>query len=306
MNELLLMDSYAWIYRSFYAVRSLTNSKGAPSNAVFAMLRFLLKLEDEFPACDGGFIFDCGLPAHRLELAPDYKANRAPMPDELRSQLPAIRNLIGAFGWMSAEAEGYEADDLIACIAHAVTDRPVRIVSGDKDLSQLIDDRVSMLVPSPDGKQLLPRGVRETEEKFGIPPSLIIDYLALVGDASDNIPGVSGVGPKTAVSLLRQFGSIDAMLAAPEQIARESLREKIAASGELLKKNRRLVRLKDDPPPDFKPEAAAFARRKTDWDSILGIAREMEFRSMYRDLEARKKAASAAAEPSGPVQMELF
>ena len=228
------------------------------------------------------------------------------MPEPLRQQMPAIRDMIAAFGWQSCQCTDYEADDLIACIAHAVTDRPVRIVSGDKDLSQLIDDRVSMLVPSPDGKQLLPRGVRETEEKFGVPPPLIIDYLALVGDASDNIPGVSGVGPKTAVSLLRQFGSIDAMLAAPEQIARESLREKIAASGELLKKNRRLVRLKDDPPPDFKPEAAAFVRKKNDWDAILCIAREMEFRSMYRDLEARKKAASAAAEPSGPVQMELF
>lgn len=305
MNELLLMDSYAWIYRSFYAVRSLTNSRGVPSNAVFAMMRFLLKLEDEFPARSGGFIFDCGKPAHRLALAPDYKANRPPMPEELKVQLPVIRTLIGAFGWPSFESEGYEADDLIACIAHAVTDRPVRIVSGDKDLSQLIDDRVTMLVPSPDGKQLLPRGVRETEEKFGVPPSLIVDYLALVGDSSDNIPGVPGVGPKTAAALLRQFGSIDAMLASPQLIARESLREKIASAGELLKKNRLLVSLKDDPPPGFAPSPDSFSRKAPDWNAVLAVAQDMEFRSMFRELEARRTAASAA-DPAGPVQLELF
>ncbi len=303
MNQLLLIDAFAWIYRSYYAVRSLTNSRGEPTNAVFAMLRFLLKLEDQYPFCDGGFIFDCGKPAHRLALAPDYKANRPPMPDDLRSQISVIRDMIALFGWESFQQEDYEADDLMACLARSFADRRIRIVSGDKDLSQLIDGRVEMLTPSPDGKDFVLRGVKETEEKFGVPPSGIVDYLAMVGDTSDNIPGVPGVGPKTAASLLQQFGSIDAMLSEPEKISREALRSKITGHAELLKKNRELVRLLDQLPENVSFTPEQFCKKSPDWEKILELAKDMGFRSMLRELEAR---TAASAEPSGPVQMELF
>ncbi len=308
MKPILLIDAYAWIYRSYYAVRALTNSQGVPTNAVFAMLRFLLKIQDEYPEYDGAFVFDEGKPQHRLALAPLYKANRPPMPDDLRSQLSVIRELIGAFGWQCLSRENWEADDLIGCIVHEFPDRQIRIASGDKDLSQLIDSpRVEMLVPSPDGKALLKRGNAETVKKFGVPPCAILDYLALVGDTSDNIPGIPGVGPKTAAQLLNDFGSIDAILANPEQIKRETLREKLVGGAEQLKINRELVRLLTTPCEGMCLTAEQFQRATPDYAGILALAQKMELRSMYKELEKRKQeTAVPETTPDTPWQPELF
>jgi len=307
MKKLLLIDAYAWIYRSYYAVRSLSSSKGVPTNAVFAMMRFLLKLEDEFPGWDGAFVFDLGKSAHRTALAADYKANRPPMPDDMKPQIPLIRDLIRDFGWPFVEYEGYEADDLIACIVKAFPEPAVRIVSGDKDLSQLIDSRVEMLTPSRDGKDLVVRGEKETLEKFGVPPCAIADYLALVGDTSDNIPGIEGVGPKTAAKLLTEFGSIDAMTAAPERIEKESLRNKIIAGRDRLALNRKLVRLLDVLPPELALNEGSFARKEPDYDAVCTTAAELELRSLARELEKRRASAQKnSAESQGPVQLELF
>jgi len=309
MKKLLLIDAYAWIYRSYYAVRALSSSKGVPTNAVFAMMRFLLKLEDEFPGWDGAFVFDLGKSTHRTALAADYKANRPPMPDDMKPQIPLIRDLIRDFGWPFVEYEGYEADDLIACIVRAFPEPAIRIVSGDKDLSQLIDGRVEMLTPSKDGKELVVRGEKETLEKFGVPPCAIIDYLALVGDTSDNIPGIEGIGPKTAAKLLTEFGSIDAMTAAPERIGKESLRNKIVAGAERLALNRKLVRLLDTLPPDLALGEDSFLKKAPDYEAICGSARELELRSLARELEKRRTDALAKkSDPDDgkPVQLELF
>ena len=307
MKKLLLIDAYAWIYRSYYAVRALSSSKGVPTNAVFAMMRFLLKLEDEFPGWDGAFVFDLGKSAHRTALAADYKANRPPMPDDMKPQLPLIRDLIRDFGWPFVEYEGYEADDLIACIVKAFPGPAIRIVSGDKDLSQLIDSRVEMLTPSRDGKDLVVRGEKETLEKFGVPPCAIADYLALVGDTSDNIPGIEGVGPKTAAKLLTEFGSIDAMIAAPERIEKESLRNKIVAGRDRLALNRKLVRLLDALPPGLALKDGSFAKKTPDYDAICAVSAELELRSLARELEKRRASAQKnSADSQGPVQLELF
>ena len=212
-SPLLLIDSYSQIYRGYYAIRGLSTAQGTPTNAVFAMTKLLLRLRDEYPGYDGAFVFDKGRPAQRMLLAPSYKANRPPMPEDLRAQLDPIREMIRAFGWNIVEWDGSEADDLIAAAAERFHDRKVLIVSSDKDISQVIDERVEMLVPDHDSKGFHKRGVAETVAKFGVKPEGIVDYLALIGDSSDNIPGVEGVGPKTAAALLNQFGSIDNLIA---------------------------------------------------------------------------------------------
>lgn len=281
-TPVLLVDSYSQIYRGYYAVRALTTAAGLPSNAVFAMAKFLLKLQQDYGTWDGVFVFDKGRCAARLQIAPQYKANRPPMPEDLRSQMETIRELIEAFGWPLFEKEGFEADDLIACIAGKSAPRPVRVVSADKDISQIIDDRVQMLVPDHEGKGFLIRDAKATLEKFGVPPSGIVDYLAMVGDSSDNIPGVEGVGPKTAAALISQFGSIDAMLAAPEQIARETLREKIVASADILRLNKQLIRMDLSIPL----EDISFVRKNPpDYAKIREIAERMELRSILRELD---------------------
>ncbi|MBO4630936.1 MAG: hypothetical protein J5858_03340 [Lentisphaeria bacterium] len=295
-KTLLLVDAFSQVFRGYFAVRALSTAAGIPTNAVFAMTKLLLKLQQEYGQCDGAFVFDKGKCKARLALAPAYKANRPPMPEDLRVQMEPIRNMIQAFGWPIVESEGFEADDLIGAAAVSDPEREVLILSSDKDLSQLINDHVKMLVPDRDGKGLLIRDIAATREKFGVPPEGIVDYLSLIGDSSDNIPGVEGVGPKTASSLIAQFGSIEAMLAAPEQIAKESLRTKILASKEILKLNRRLILLNFDAPLG----GVSWVKADPDYEKIRTLAEELELKSILKELEkhtpAPAKAVSAAAQ----------
>lgn len=285
-TPLMLVDSYAQIYRGYYAIRALSNAGGEPTNAIFAMAKFLLKLQRDFPDCDGAFVFDQGKPPHRLALAPLYKANRPPMPEDLRAQTADIRALIDAFGWNSVQAQDWEADDLIAGITKIDPQRQCLIVSADKDLSQLIDDRVEMLVPDHDGKGLSKRGVQQVIDKFDVSPDQIVDYLALIGDTADNIPGIEGVGPKTAAALLHQFRSIEEMLARTGEISKEKLRTKIKSGRDLLLKNIQLVKLVDVLPDSLRLEENFFHRKPMDLDRIAEIASRAQLRSILRELES--------------------
>ena len=150
-KSLVLIDAYSQIYRAFYAIRMLTNSRGEPVNAAFVFTKFLLQLEKNHPSAYGAMLFDCGKVPFRLELNPEYKANRPPMPDPLKQQIPLIKEIAGAFGWEQLQCEGFEADDLIGGMALKYQDFFVEIVSSDKDLSQLIDERISMLIPGSSG-----------------------------------------------------------------------------------------------------------------------------------------------------------
>ena len=308
-----------------HAVRHLSTADGVPTNAVFAMTKFLLKLEKEHPSENGAFVFDKGRPHFRMELAPDYKANRPPMPEELQIQLPVIRELIQDFGWAIVEHDGYEADDLIGSIASAFPARRVVIFSGDKDLSQMIDERVEMLVPDPAGS-VTKRGVEEVVKKFGVPPSGIVDYLALIGDASDNIPGVEGVGPKTAAALLQQFGSGEELFRRLDEVKRESLRAKLAEAKELFEKNVKLVTLDTAPPEDVVWEIGSLKRSAPDYAKIRAVAKKMELKSILREIDAiagpemgedlfsassaplpeEKTPAGKKEASSGMTQMDLF
>ena len=287
MRSLILIDSYAQIFRGYFAVRVLTSHDGTPANAVFAMAKFLLKLHADYPvdAFDGAFVFDLGKPAHRLELAPDYKANRPPAPPDLNAQVPIIRDLIRAFGWPLFEQQAWEADDLISALANAFSGREIRIISADKDLAQLVNDRVSMLVPSRTGTGFELRDEAAVLEKFGVPPSGIIDYLALVGDSADNIPGIEGIGPKTAAKLISECGSIDAILANPASVASENLRRKLVDGAEHLRKNQTLVRLLREPPPGANWSDAMLERTAPDFRRIRELAVKLDLSSILRDLD---------------------
>ena len=295
MRPLILIDSFAQIFRGFYAVRSLSSRDGVPTNAVFAMAKFLLKLHADYPAgeFDGAFVFDLGKPAHRLELAPDYKANRPPAPPDLTAQIPIVRDLIRAFGWPLFEQQAWEADDLISALTTAFAGRDVRIVSADKDLAQLVNDRVAMLVPCKTGGFEL-RDAAGVAERYGVPPEGIIDYLALLGDAADNIPGIDGVGAKTAAKLISEFGSIDAILANPAAVANQNLRDKLVNGAEKLERNRALIRLLREPPPGAEWSDDMLVRSEPDFKAVRAIAAGLDLNSILRDLD---KIAPAAAIP---------
>ena len=304
MRPLILIDSFAQIFRGFYAVRALSSRDGVPSNAVFAMAKFLLKLHADYPPAlhDGAFVFDLGKPAHRIALAPDYKANRPPAPPELTTQIPIVRDLIRAFGWPIFEQTAWEADDLISALTLAFPDREVRIVSADKDLAQLVNPRVAMLVPSRTGGFEL-RDEAGVMEHYGVPPSGIIDYLALVGDAADNIPGIEGVGPKTAAKLISEFGSIDAILANPEAVASENLRAKLVQGAERLGRNRELIRLLREPPAGSSWSDDMLVRAEPDFKAVKSIAAGLDLNSILRDVD---KIAPAPAAPAPDDDGDLF
>lgn len=309
-DEVILIDAYSQIFRAFFAIRMLTNSRGEPTNALFVFTRLLLHIQQTYSTARGAMLFDCGKVGFRLELNPEYKANRPPMPDALRAQIPVIRTMAEAFGWPLLEEPEFEADDLIAAIARAATDAPVRIVSSDKDLAQLVDDRVHMLSPAAGNAGFEERGTEEIVKKFSVPPSLIVDYLSLIGDSSDNIPGVPGIGPKSAAQLLTQFGPIEQWIDHPERLAGSKFEKKLAGTAELLRRNRKLIQLRQDLPARFRNLDALLHRNEPDWNKIAGLCREYELKSILKELPPDATAdpddlfAAAAAEPPEPPRQE--
>lgn len=297
MKRMILIDAYGQIYRSFFAVRGLTNKKGEPVNALYGIARFLLGLEENQPSEFGAVAFDRGKCRRRCELLPEYKAQRPPMPEDLRSQIAPIKSWLSAFGWPMLEQEGIEADDLIASVATLREDCLVDILSYDKDLAQLVNDQVRLLQPDKNSAWIT-LGEAEVEEKFGIRPEFIIDYLAMLGDASDNIRGVEGIGAKTAAKLIQQFGPIENIFAHIEEAGSARLQENLQQSRELLLRNRELIRLDRDCFPDWSG-LQLIRRNKPDWQAILTLAEEQGFRSITDTI--RKKI-----DKHNPEQLMLF
>lgn len=286
MNKTIyLVDAYAHIYRGYHAVPPLNDAAGRPSNALFAMGRFLMTLEKELKPEFGAFVFDKGPPAKRLALHPEYKAHRPPMPDELKSQVGPIRELVAAAGWKILEREGSEADDIIAAAAVTLAPSEVMVVSNDKDLSQIVDDRVKLLVTLPKGGgKFLLRGLAEVKEKFGVGPEQIVDYLAMVGDSSDNIPGVPGIGPKTAATLLQEHGSLDRVLADLGLVKQAKVREKLAAANDILALNRQLISLDLSLVSEAWAEPEKLRLGSPDTAALLGIADSYNLKSLASEL----------------------
>ena len=299
-DSVLLIDSYAQIYRSYHAVQNLTSSDGTPVNAVFALARFLLKMEKDLSTRLGAFVFDKGKPPRRMALLPGYKANRPPMPEDLRIQIPIIREMISLFGWNLIESEGYEADDLLASIADGLTEHPVTIISGDKDIAQVVDDRVTMLVPGFTGG-FRKRDRAEVMERFGVRPDQIIPYLALLGDSADNIPGVDGVGTKTAAQLLAEFDTAENLYASLDKIQKEKLRINLERSREIFFKNIELIRLDKTPPPGVVWKEDMFRKKTPDWEKIAELCHRYSLKSILKELPA-----GAMPEKEEDPGMDLF
>ena len=291
---LVLIDAYSQIFRSFFAIRQLTTSKGEPVNALFVFTRLLLDLAKKYPSDRGAMLFDCGKVEFRLKVNPEYKANRPPMPDELKIQMPWIKEMAEAFGWKLLSCPDYEADDLAGAFALAEKSGDVRIVSADKDLSQLVNARIKLVSPAHGNTGgFVERGEAEVVEKFGVTPELIPDYLALVGDSSDNIPGVPGIGPKSAAELLNTCGRIETWIDAPEKITIEKYRKKLDGQNELLRQNLQLVRLRCEVPPELAaPEN--LVRREPDYVKIAELCRRFEFNKILRDLPQAPSPAPKA------------
>ena len=208
-KPIVLVDGSSYLYRAFHALPALSTADGRPTGAVLGVVNMLYRLLDEYDPERMAVVFDAPGKTFRDDLYAEYKANRPPMPDDLRAQLEPLTSIIEAMGIVLLRIDGVEADDVIGTLAQQAADANLDTVisTSDKDLAQLVGPHVT-LVNTMDATTLDREGV---ERKFGVPPEKIVDYLALVGDSSDNIPGVPGVGPKTAAKWLNQYGSLDAI-----------------------------------------------------------------------------------------------
>jgi DNA polymerase-1 len=217
-SALYLVDGSGFIFRAYHALPPLSTKAGVPSGAVYGFTQMLIKLETEHRPTHLAVVFDAGGRSFRDEVYAEYKANRVEPPDDLKPQFGMVRQVVAAFGVPILEAIGFEADDLIATLVRRAKEHGLRvvIVSSDKDLMQLVDDRC-VLVDTMKPKDFV-YGTAEVEEKFGVGPAQLGDVLALMGDSVDNIPGIPGVGPKTAAALIRHFGSLEALLARTDEI----------------------------------------------------------------------------------------
>ena len=301
--RLLLVDGHYYAYRSFFAIRDLSNSRGEPTNAVFGFVKALRKMLADVQPDAAAVVWDAGLPERRMELLPSYKQQREETPDQLEAQFPVIEEAAAALGFRNVSLQGHEADDLIASYAFAARAEKseVIIATNDKDIYALVDDRTSIystnktdLKDPKDGFALL--GTAEVETKWGVSPGRIPDVLALTGDAVDNIPGVDGVGPKTAAKLVREHGAASKLAADPSVIQNDKLREKVAAAADLLRMNLELVRLDNDLPL---PVAVNELVVRPDPKAMLEVARRCEFRSLLAEYEKLLAA-------DGSRQGELF
>ncbi len=286
MGRLCLIDAYSQIYRVFYAIRMLNNPAGEPVNALYGMARLFLQLQESFPSEWGALVFDLGKCARRTALLPEYKAQRPPMPPELRAQTAAIRQWAEAFGWPIVQREGFEADDLICGLVGQRGDAEALILSSDKDLHQLVQgEAVAMLAKGPTPKvPWVPVGETDATQKFGVPPRQLGDYLALIGDSVDNIPGVAGVGPKTAVKLLERFGDLDTLLFHLEKVDSAKLRQALSDSAEQLRRNRSLVQL-DPVLPEGWRGLDDIRRREPDWEKLDAMAAVQGFASIRSTIQ---------------------
>lgn len=248
MAKWLLIDGFNLAYRCFYAIPELTRADGFPTNALHGWMKSLWKLEDQETPAGTLVFFDLGGAQDRLALHPEYKAQRKDMPDGLVQQLPFVKSLTRAMGFVGIELEGVESDDLLASQAHslAAAGHEVLIVSADKDFAQIVSDQVKLLLPPPTANPRLGWRVLDAAgvvEKFGVPPAQIADYLALVGDTSDNITGVNGVGPKTATKWLQQYGSVEGVIAHSAELKPERFQEAVRNQAEGLRVNLKLTTL---------------------------------------------------------------
>jgi DNA polymerase-1 len=281
MKRIFLVDGNSYLYRAFFATPHLSNSKGIPTNAVYAFMNMMRKLQNDEKPDVLILVFDSKAPSFREEISKAYKAQRPPMPGNLSVQIPHVKSVLQAMGFPMLEKEGFEADDIIGTLTEQLRggDAETVIVTSDKDMMQLVSDKVKIL----DTMKNLVIGEKEVEEKFGIKPAYMTDYLALCGDTSDNIPGVPGVGDKTARELVATFGSLDDLYARIDEVKKPALREKLIAGKDLAYMSKQLATIRLDVPLETGIEE--LKTREPDLKALRSLYRELEFTALYREIK---------------------
>ncbi|MRT58140.1 DNA polymerase I [Enterobacteriaceae bacterium RIT693] len=315
-NPLILVDGSSYLYRAYHAFPPLTNSRGEPTGAMYGVLNMLRSLILQYQPTHAAVVFDAKGKTFRDELFEHYKSHRPPMPDDLRAQIEPLHAMVKAMGLPLLAVSGVEADDVIGTLALEAekAGRPVLISTGDKDMAQLVTPGVTLINTMTN--TIL--GPEEVLTKYGVPPELIIDFLALMGDSSDNIPGVPGVGEKTAQALLQGLGGLDTLYANPEKIAELSFRgaktmaAKLDQSKELAYLSYKLATIKTDVELELGCEQLEVQQPAA--EELLGLFKQYEFKRWITDVEAGKwmqakgtksvaqpqKAAEVEAEPEAP------
>ncbi|MBP1152005.1 DNA polymerase I [Methylocaldum sp. RMAD-M] len=292
-KKLVLVDGSSFLYRAFHALPPLNNSRGEPTGAVLGVANMLRKLIGEYETCHIGVVFDAPGKTFRDDLFEHYKAHRPPMPDELRAQIQPLHAIIRALGLPLLIESGVEADDVIGTLTMKAVEQGFSVVisTGDKDMAQLVNDRV-MLENTMFDSRLDVAGVKA---KFGVPPECIVDYLALVGDTSDNIPGIPKVGPKTASKWLNEYGSLDGILAHADEIGGK-VGESLRASLDQIPLSRQLATIKCDVDLPIGPDD--LKRTEPDQAALRELLVQLEFNSWLRQLDA----SNTAENPAAPVE----
>jgi DNA polymerase-1 len=279
-GRLFLLDLHGLAYRAYFAIKPLSTSRGEVTNAIYGLTRMLLKLlKEEAPDFIVG-VLDSKIPTFRHNLYPEYKIQRVKAPPDFHDQLPPIIEIVNALGIRTISLDGYEADDLIGTLARRLEETvdEVVIVSADKDMCQLVDEKIRVMNTRKGLSDVVLYGPREVEEHFGVPPERMVDLLGIMGDASDNIPGVKGFGQKKAQGLIKRFGTIENILSNIDRIENRKDREALTASKEILSLGKELVKIKTDSP--IKMGLEECRRRPPDIEGLRRLFLRFEFRSL--------------------------
>ena len=275
-KKIALIDGYGFVFRAYHSLPPLNRSDGTPVGAVYGFTNMLIKLLAGLDVSHVAVVFDAGSKTFRNDIYPEYKANRPPCPEDLKPQFPIIRQAAESLNLTILEKAGFEADDLIATMAKksAAEGDQVLIISSDKDLMQLVDENISMF----DAMKNKVIGPKEVEEKFSVTPKKVLDVLSLMGDASDNVPGVRGIGPKTAAELINRFDNLETLLVNLDQIKQEKRRQMLIDGVENAKLSKILITLKEDVELDVTTPDLEI--REVDPHKFISFLQEQGFRSL--------------------------
>lgn len=291
MGRLLIVDGHAYAYRAFHAIRELRSPTGRPTNAIYGFVKMLAKMRATVGPTHLIVVWDGGLNAERVAALPEYKAQRPDMPVDLKPQLDEIVAYLQAAQITSICREGVEADDYIAGLAQraAAAGMSVVIASADKDFMQLVSGQIGLWNPNDKTETIWTE--EQVRAKAGVKPSQMVDWLSLTGDSVDNIPGVSGVGPKTAAELLNRFGSVNVVYEKLSEVKSEKLRSNLSAAEATVRRNQALVRLRDDLPAAFSP--VELVERPADTGRLRELYRRWGFKTLLAALGEEAQVCQA-------------